>query len=379
MSGNDQLTMCRIFARCTSFAAAELLSGRTTSRELLTASAELLLEGSSCAVVPLNLLAMLMCCPAAVQVLVGKPKSHQPPHGQRVGLDCNASGLCQSRAQTCDEQVVPSQQCSTSSATAADTGVDKFEIEPEHQRPEHNGRCVHDSSMNGAQSHPHNEAYDRKGHPREFDDAAKRPITCSVPGRQGEAGTGDPVSPSSHSCTEHDPHVDQGVEELGHALCGMFRALRSNLLQPVARPLLDVLGAIAREPGGGSWLQRCGISLRVVGETLFQSNRITGHQAQEAENSGIRGKLAEVQAPRHLHLDDCALHCQLASCCPADCLNAILQFCRTSAYDNMLCQIWLLLTTGRRINMDVNSQVVHCADFSGTVGGRFWHPPGVST
>ena len=146
----DTTQVCRIFAKCTSYAAAERLSERTTSRELLALLAEMLLEAPVCAAVPLNLLAMLFCCPSAVHVLLGKPKHHPGETQQHAGLSCTTHSAQGNQAQATNLKVPTAQQCEPkiSSETAS------MEGQPGHQRRDCSGTGADAASSSCMQSHP---------------------------------------------------------------------------------------------------------------------------------------------------------------------------------------------------------------------------------
>jgi hypothetical protein len=104
---------CRLFARSSSYAAAEALSGRLASTELYNAVAHLLLEVPSCALITLDLLAMLTCSNEALRVLFGNsckvsiaPAPAVPPTGTHTGpsQSCSPATLQSRPAQECQLQ-----------------------------------------------------------------------------------------------------------------------------------------------------------------------------------------------------------------------------------------------------------------------------------
>ena len=289
--------MRRIFAGCTSYAAAERLSERTTSRELLAVLAEMLLEASVCAVVPLNLLAMLLCCPIAVQVLLGRTTQQERPADQHVGSYCTPTNVkvSQSHARNVKATTKASQQVSAASTEAIYRGTECTQQRPESSRI--NGRVLNSRCAQSNTSHGPLQQSTSNGRESQSSSVSESARSSSAPEREGSDGGGGALPPECHGIAEKVPAEVKGVKELGHALCGILRTLRSNILQPEAVPLLEALGAIAGEPGGARWLLQCGASLRVVVDILLQSACCSTEQQYKNDLLVVRGSVAEVRLP----------------------------------------------------------------------------------
>lgn len=258
--------------------------------------ADMLLEVSESALVPLNLLPMLLCCPAAVAVLVGASQAEPaaPEQSPDVGIDASR--------RSSGPGATPNEQAPLKDRRDSGTGARNSDAHEEVSRPD----CLQVSPSISRVDDSHCDVAHRdlvqeaaRGHHKQCCDTAEPPSSCNVPLRKAEACVKYPVPATQQGCDngcQESGLEDRGVQQLGYALCGMLRAFRCNLLQPEVKPLLDIVGAIAREPGGGRWLQRCGISLSVVAGTLLQSSKNTGQQVQDDKTSDVSVQLAEVRA-----------------------------------------------------------------------------------